>query len=364
MKKILIVVGTRPNFIKITQFKKAALQYGGLELKIVHTGQHQTDNMSKIFFEQLKIELDYHLNVSSFSPLQILSNTMLELEKLITNTCRPNLLLVVGDVTTTLAGALTANKMNIKLGHVESGLRSFDREMPEEFNRILTDAMADYLFVTEQSGIDNLKREGRKEESIFFVGNTMIDTLVSFQDEIERNPVLEKLKLQSKEYILLTMHRPAIVDKKKGLVKLIQLLDLLTQKYKVVFPVHPRTMNRLKFYQLENSFLSNKNLLLLEPLDYFSFQKLIVHSKVIVTDSGGIQEESTYYKIPCLTLRASTERPSTVILGSNEVLPFDAEIISRKISAMESNKFRKFQVPPLWDGKATERIIKIIAESV
>lgn len=360
-KRILIVVGTRPNFIKVTQFKKVAKQFPNIEIKIVHTGQHQTDNMSKIFFEQLKIEVDYYLNVSSTNAVQILSNTMIELEKLIFHTYKPDLILVVGDVTATLAGALTANKMNIQLGHVESGLRSNDREMPEEINRILTDEMADFLFVTEQSGIDNLKKEGKNDNRIHFVGNTMIDTLFAFQNEINSSVILGKLKILPHKYVLMTMHRPATVDKKEGLTKLIELINFLTEKYKVVFPIHPRTVDRMKFFQMEKLIFSNKNLLLLEPLDYFAFQKLIAKSKVVITDSGGIQEETSFCKIPCLTLRPNTERPSTIELGTNEMLPFEIDFLKEKMTLIEKGKYKKGNPIPFWDGKATDRIMNVLA---
>jgi UDP-N-acetylglucosamine 2-epimerase (non-hydrolysing) len=287
---------------------------------------------------------------------------MVKLEHLINATFKPDLMIVVGDVNSTLAAALTANKMGIKLAHLESGLRSFDNTMPEEHNRIITDKLTDVFFVTEPSGYEHLRKEGIVEERILFYGNTMIDTLVAFTDQIEESTILEELKLQQKEFVLMTMHRPATVDDKQGLLKLKDLIEYITKKYKIIFPIHPRTLKKLEGFGLKESLLNNSNLVLVEPLGYFAFQKLIKDSKFILTDSGGIQEESTFVGIPCLTLRPNTERPVTVTEGTNTLVPFELEVIKSYITQIETGTYKKGTIPKFWDGKATERILEFISK--
>jgi len=363
VKRVLLVVGTRPNFIKITQFPKEFAKYPLLDLHIVHTGQHFDDKMSTIFFEQFGFKPDTFLNVEQGSPNSQIANIMLGIEKTIYS-YKPDLVVVVGDVNSTFAAAFTANKMGVKIAHVESGLRSNDRTMPEEFNRILTDEVANLFFVTEKSGYDNLVKEGKSARNIHFVGNTMIDTMVAFKNNIEESDVLSRYSLESKKYVLMTMHRPATVDNKEGLLKLIELVEHTSAKYKVVFPIHPRTVKNMKEFGLEKSFSENANLILTDPLDYFSFQKLVKYANFILTDSGGIQEESTFLKVPCLTFRPNTERPITISLGTNELLPFDMEEIKRHINLIEINAFKEGEIPPFWDGRSTERIVKVISETI
>lgn len=358
--KILIVIGTRPNFIKVTQFKNAVKKYQSLDLKIVHTGQHFDEKMADVFFNQLNLIPDYFLNIPSGSPNMQMAEIMLRLEKLISHTYKPDLILVVGDVNSTLAAALTSNKLGIKLGHIESGLRSMDRTMPEEINRILTDELTDFFFVTEQSGYDNLLKEGKSEKQLFFVGNTMIDTLVAFKEQINCSTVTDEYDLQTKKFILLTMHRPATVDNESGLKKLLSLINWLSEKYKVVFPIHPRTLKNIDGYNLTNDFKNNKNLVLCEPLDYFSFQKLTKESLLIITDSGGIQEESTFLQKPCLTLRPNTERPVTVTEGTNTLVPFELDTVKRFVQDIEQGYYKKGTVPKFWDGESTQRILKVL----
>lgn len=358
---ILVIIGTRPNFIKVTQFKKEALKYPEVHLKIVHTGQHFDEKMADVFFKQLNLIPDYFLNIPPASPNTQMAEIMIRLENLVNTTYKPDLFLVVGDVNSTLAAALTANKMGIKLGHIESGLRSKDRTMPEEINRILTDGITDYFFITEQSGYDNLINEGKDKSQLFFVGNTMIDTLVAFENSINESPVLEQMNLKEEQFVLMTMHRPATVDNKEGLIKLFDLISYITSKYKVVFPIHPRTLKKLDEFDLKRNYTDNNNLVLSEPLDYFSFQKLVKSCRYIITDSGGIQEESTFVGKPCLTLRPNTERPITVTEGSNVLVPFEMKTITNYLSQIENNTYKKGAVPKLWDGKATERILQVIA---
>lgn len=360
MKRILTVIGTRPNFIKVTQFRRVAAKYPELEVKLVHTGQHYDGKMADVFFQQFGLEPDFWLGIAPGSANSQMAEIMIKLEKVIAD-YRPDLVMVVGDVNSTLAAAITANKMGIRLAHVESGLRSFDRSMPEEFNRLLTDELADLLFVTEQSGLDNLEREEKQADRIHFVGNTMIDTMVAFAAEIDRSPVLQELRLEQEKYVLMTMHRPATVDSHDGLAKLLELVNLVTEKYDIVFPVHPRTVKNMQQYGLETSFRNNARIRFTEPLDYFAFQHLVRNCRFILTDSGGIQEESTFVQKPCLTLRANTERPVTVTLGTNELLPFDAETVRERIAAIGNGSFKKGKIPPLWDGRATERIFDILS---
>ena len=361
MKRIAIVVGTRPNFIKVTQFPAELRKYADkVEFKLIHTGQHFDEKMSKVFFQQFKMEPDVYLNVEGPADAQM-ENTKAALEKAFLD-YKPDLVVVVGDVNSTAWAAVTAFKLKIKLAHVESGLRSFDMTMPEELNRILTDKIADHLFVTEQSGVDNLLKEGKPREKIFFVGNTMIDTMMAFRQEIDASEVLKKLSLESQKFVLMTMHRPATVDSLDGLTLLIALIDAVTEKYKVVFPVHPRTILKLRDFRLREKITANRNLVITEPLDYFSFQKLIKECKFILTDSGGIQEESTFLQVPCLTLRPNTERPSTVTIGTNELIPFTLPEIQTKIREIEDGKYKKGGIPPLWDGKATERIVEALVK--
>jgi len=358
MCKILIVVGTRPNFIKVTRFKKINTQLGNpFDIKIVHTGQHYDDKMADVFFKQFDLVPDYFLNIPADSANTQMAEIMLRLEKVVKEFA-PTLMMVVGDVNSTFAAALTANKMGIKIAHIESGLRSYDRSMPEEINRILTDEITDYYFVTEQSGIDNLLKENKAPDAIHFVGNTMIDTLVAFEDKISKSDILTKLGIQKHDFALMTMHRPATVDFKDGLSKLIEIIDFITKSLYLVFPIHPRTTAKLESFGMMDRITSNKKLILTEPLDYFSFQKLTADCKFVITDSGGIQEESTFRQIPCLTLRPNTESPSTITIGTNELVSFDVAVVRGKIEAIKKLKSKKGAIPPMWDGNATQRILE------
>lgn len=358
--KVLIVIGTRPNFIKVTRFKEVAKKYAELELKIVHTGQHYDDKMADVFFKQFKLTPDYFLNVSPGSPNSQIAEIMIKLEGLIKTEFTPDLVVAVGDVNSTLAASLTANKMNIKLAHLESGLRSFDNTMPEEHNRIITDKLADLFFVTEPSGIKHLEEEGIDEKRILFSGNTMIDTLVAFQKQIDDSLILEQLSLAKSSYVLMTMHRPATVDDRLGLEKLHEIIVFVAKRNKIVFPIHPRTLSKMDEFGMKHLFVNNPNLKLVEPLDYFAFQKLVKECTYIITDSGGIQEESTFVSKPCLTLRPNTERPVTVSEGTNTLVPFELEVVKKLVEQIESGKYKKGTIPENWDGYSTERIVEKI----
>jgi UDP-N-acetylglucosamine 2-epimerase (non-hydrolysing) len=360
MKKIIIVVGTRPNFIKVTQFRRVAGSYNNMELKIVHTGQHYDDKMAKVFFEQFKMFPDFYLDISTTSANSQIAEIMIGLERIFSEN-KPDYVVVVGDVNSTLAGAITANKMGIRLIHIESGLRSGDYTMPEEINRIITDKVSDYCFVTENSGLENLKEEHKKEEHLFLVGNTMIDTIVAYEKEIDGVDILQKSNVTSGHFVLMTMHRPSNVDTQEGISQIASIIDMLNRKnYKTVFPIHPRTYKRVETLGMLSSF-KQSNIIMTEPLDYFSFQKLIKECKFIITDSGGIQEESTFRLKPCLTFRPNTERPVTIEQGTNVLLEFDMQLLEKYINQIEKGEFKKGTVPEYWDGKATDRILEIIS---
>ncbi len=374
MKKLMVVVGTRPNFIKVTQFKRVARERGAVDVRIVHTGQHFSANMADVFFEQFGLQPDVFLEIGGASPNAQMAAIMNGLEEAITQE-QPDMVMVVGDVNSTMAAAITANKMNVPLAHLESGLRSFDRSMPEEFNRIVADELSDHYFITEQSGADNLLREGRSKEAMHLVGNTMIDTLVAFEDQVQASSVLRDHDLgdggldyanaSSSKHVLMTIHRPATVDVPERLAELLDLIaDICrpepAEGRKVVFPIHPRTLMNLDRFGLMERARAINGLVITEPLDYFAFQKLIATCAFIITDSGGIQEESTFRKVPCLTLRPNTERPITVTMGSNELIPLDMDKVRDAIARIESGKFRRGDVPPLWDGRATERIFDVL----
>jgi UDP-N-acetylglucosamine 2-epimerase (non-hydrolysing) len=360
MKRILTVIGTRPNIIKITQFKKVAEKYPQLDLKLVHTGQHYNKNMSDVFFTELGLaQPDYMLQIEAPSVVSQLTQIMLGLEQTI-NQFKPDYMIVVGDVNSTLAGALVGNKMGIPLLHLESGLRSFDKTMPEEHNRIITDDISNYYFVTEESGKQNLLREGKDKSSIHFIGNTMIDTLVAYDPIIQKSPIVSNLNLKPKGYALMTMHRPGNVDTKDGLLKLIEVIEALTKDLQIVFPIHPRTTNKLKEFNLFTTIEHNKNLRLMEPAGYLDFQKLIYDSLFVITDSGGIQEETTFRKIPCITLRPNTERPSTVDVGSNVLMGFEKDKIMNTVDKIKKGTYKSCGIPPMWDGNATERIFEVL----
>lgn len=360
--KILTVVGTRPNFVKVTQFPRYLNDpEKGLSHKIVHTGQHYDTKMADVFFEQFQLAPDYWMNVPPGSPNSQIAKIMLGMEKIILEEFAADMVLVVGDVNSTLAAALAAHKLGIPVGHIESGLRSFDRGMPEEINRLITDEISDYFFITEESARKNLIKEGKPEDKMFFVGNTMIDTLVHFEPEIDAAPILQKVGVSPRNYVLMTIHRPATVDNKSGLSTLLAIIREITQQHAVVFPIHPRTRNNFQKFGLSAELESIQGLILTDPLDYFAFQKLIKESSYVLTDSGGIQEETTFRKVPCLTLRPNTERPVTIEEGTNSLVPFELEAIFQKIREVEAGNQSQGRIPHMWDGKATIRIAEAVS---
>lgn len=359
MKEVLVVVGTRPNFMKVTRLKQVAKAHGGIGISLVHTGQHTDDRMSTVFFQQFGLQPDYSLTVPDGTPAARMGHLIVALEPVMRAT-DPDAVMVVGDVDSTLAGAIAANKLGLPLVHLESGLRSGDMGMPEEVNRILTDRIADQCLVTESSGRENLLREGIAEERIHMVGNTMIDTLVAYDARIKESTVLKDLGLEAGGHALVTIHRPNNVDQAAPLARVVDLIQLVARNRRVVFPVHPRTRRNLAQHGLTTRLEGFPNVILCEPLDYFAFQRLVATSALVITDSGGVQEETTFRRIPCLTLRPSTERPITVTEGTNTLITFDLEAVDAAIALIEAGHYKQGSVPHLWDGHASERVIDVL----
>ncbi|MDH3521592.1 MAG: UDP-N-acetylglucosamine 2-epimerase (non-hydrolyzing) [Myxococcales bacterium] len=361
--KIINIVGARPNLMKIAPLMDAYREVGGIEPLLVHTGQHYDANMSDLFFRQLGIpEPDLNLGIGSASHSVQTAEIMKAFEPIVLEQ-RPDAVLVVGDVNSTIACGLVAVKLGVKLVHVEAGLRSFDRGMPEEINRILTDAISDLLFCTEQSGVDNLRREGVADEKIHLVGNVMIDTLTKHREKAEQSRILEDLGLAEQGYAVLTLHRPSNVDDPRTLEKLIDALEVVQQDMPLVFPAHPRTRAKLREFGLGGRLESMRGLRILDPIGYLGFLKLMASARLVLTDSGGIQEETTILQVPCLTLRENTERPVTVELGSNRLVGIDPQRIVAAYQEILAARETSFQIPPLWDGRAAQRIVAVLRES-
>ena len=360
--KIINVVGARPNFMKVAPLHRAFQQRDGITSMIVHTGQHYDERMSDVFFRQLEMpKPDIYLGVGSGSHAKQTAKIMSEFEDVMLDE-KPDLLLVVGDVNSTLACSLVASKLQVPIAHVEAGLRSTDRTMPEEINRILTDSISDYLFVTEKSGLENLKHEGVPDNKVFFVGNVMIDALVQFREKARASTILDDLGLATQPYVLMTMHRPANVDQEAGLQALLETVERIAADLPVVFPMHPRTRHRFFDFGLGDRLERIASLHLLEPQGYLEFLRLMEKATVVVTDSGGIQEETTFLKVPCLTLRDTTERPVTVELGTNELLELNADRVKQRVEEIHKQSTYESQIPPLWDGQAAHRIADVLEE--
>ncbi len=359
--KILSIVGARPNFMKVAPLHRAFLKHPEIVPKIIHTGQHYDSRMSDIFFNQLGLpKPDYFLGVGGGSHTQQTAHIMLAFEKILLDE-KPDMVVVVGDVNSTIACALVAVKERVPVAHVEAGLRSGDRTMPEEINRIITDSISDLLFVSEESGMENLAREGVPGEKVHFVGNVMIDSLAHFREESEKNTILEQHNLSPGTYALVTMHRPANVDTAEGLHTVARIVSDTAEQLKVVFPIHPRTSKNLEQHGLLASIKLNPNVLLMEPQGYFEFLKLIANARVVLTDSGGIQEETTYLGVPCMTFRNNTERPVTVSVGTNILLKdMTPAEINIKLKDILNGNIKKGGIPPLWDGETAGRIAAIL----
>ena len=360
MIKTINIVGARPNFMKIAPIHREMLKSGKFAPKLVHTGQHYDEKMSKTFFVDLGMpEPDVYLGVGSATHAKQTAAVMTEIETLLIKE-KPDWLVVVGDVNSTLAASLAAAKLHIPIAHVEAGLRSFDRQMPEEINRVLTDAISDKLFVTEQSGIDNLKAEGVAAEKVHFVGNVMIDSLVEHLEKAQGQNILREKNLSPGEYVLMTLHRPSNVDNKDNLKLILDVLDIVEKEIPVLFPIHPRTLKMMGSFGFDNRLSAMGNVQLTGPLGYLPFLKLMSNARMLLTDSGGIQEETTFLKVPCLTLRENTERPITSEIGTNRMVGLNKEAILAGFRDAMNGIFKNSHIPPLWDGRAAERIVKVL----
>ena len=356
--RILSVVGARPNFVKAAPVMRSLTERGVTEQTLVHTGQHYDESMSDAFFRELGLpEPDMNLAVGSGTHAFQTAKIMERLEPVLQD-MKPDLTLVYGDVNSTLAAALDCAKLNLLVGHVEAGLRSRDRTMPEEINRMLTDQIADLLFTPSADANDNLRREGIKEDRIHLVGNVMIDSLISLLPKA-RKPVIDRLQ---EEYILVTLHRPSNVDDPKILDSLLSVLSEISRRVQVLFPVHPRT--RMRLSGSHSVQLNHSGLRLLEPLSYLEFLGLEQSAALVITDSGGVQEETTFLGVPCLTVRENTERPITCSLGTNALVGQDAELILTQVDRVLSGNLKKGARPPLWDGKAAHRIADIVVATL
>ena len=362
-RKIMCVVGARPNFMKMAPLMAAFRGRSDLfECTLIHTGQHYDLSMSDVFFSQLGMPApDIRLGIGPGTHGSQTGRTMAALESVVADAA-PDLVVVVGDVNSTLAATLVAAKAGIPVAHVEAGLRSFDRRMPEEINRVVTDALSTYLFATEEDGVANLRREGVESDRIFLVGNVMIDTLVALLPRIRERKISTELNLTPKCYGVVTLHRPSNVDDDRMLRGWASVLGRIGSRLPLVFPAHPRTALRLADSGLDRS-LMDSGVRVIEPLPYVEFISLVTDSRLVLTDSGGIQEETTMLGIPCLTLRDSTERPVTVRLGTNTLVGSEPEAAVTSVDRVLSGAAIPHTIPPLWDGKAAERIAKVLSDT-
>lgn len=356
--RVLAVVGARPNFVKIAPIMAELAEYPYITTTLVHTGQHYDAQMSDSFFANLDIPRpDVNLKVQSAGAIAQIADIMTRIEPVIGST-RPDVVVVVGDVNSTVAATLAAVKIGRPVAHVEAGLRSFDRTMPEEVNRVLTDSVSDLLFTTEAAAEENLLREGVATEKIHFVGNVMIDTLFRYRESARQSDVLDRLGLASSGYAVLTLHRPSNVDDEGTLALLLGAIGRIQAEIPVVFPVHPRTRRRLE--ALAAILPPMPGVRLADPMPYLDFVQLMGESRCILTDSGGIQEEATALGIPCLTLRQNTERPVTVTCGTNRVVGTDPDAIYQSWREVAEGRWPEGRLPELWDGKAASRIVRVL----
>jgi len=356
---IVNIVGARPNFIKICPIIKSMNMEKRIKNILIHTGQHYDYEMSTLFFTELGIkEPEIYLGIGAGSQAEQTGRIMIALEKELMK-IRPDMVCVVGDVNSTMAAALVAAKLCIPLAHVEAGLRSRDLTMPEEINRIVTDRLSDLLFTTSEDAIDNLMAEGVHRKKIYFTGNVMIDTLMLLKKKAEALQAYNKYSLRKNNYVLVTLHRPSNVDSKKNLTSIIKELVSISKQTPIIFPIHPRTEKKLKDFGLIEA-LKNGNITLTQPIGYIENLSLLLNSKFVITDSGGIQEETTVMHIPCLTLRNSTERPITAEIGTNTVIGLDMNKLRKNVALILSGKYKKGKIPKYWDGKSSGRITGII----
>ena len=360
MIKIICVCGARPNFIKIAPLMKAFKACEKFETCLVHTGQHYDEKMNTLFFDELEIpQPDINLEVGSGSHAMQTAEIMKRFEPVVLE-FKPDYVLVVGDVNSTIACGLVAVKLGVKLIHVEAGLRSFDRSMSEEINRILTDSISDLLFVSEQSGLKNLENEGIDPSKIHFIGNVMIDTLLANREKAQKSDILHRLDIKPRNYAVITLHRPSNVDNKENLRTIIEAFAEIEKEMRLIFPIHPRTRKNIERMGFQDRVNTMKNLLLLDPLGYLDFLCLMSSAAVVFTDSGGVQEETTILGIQCITLRENTERPVTVAEGTNRLVKIESKDIVKNYRDVKNCNIRKYSVPEFWDGKASERLVEVI----
>ncbi|HVI09597.1 MAG TPA: UDP-N-acetylglucosamine 2-epimerase (non-hydrolyzing) [Candidatus Binatia bacterium] len=370
MKRLLSVVGARPNFMKMAPIVEALKAFPEIEHRLVHSGQHYDEKLSGNFFSDLGLPVpDVNLEVGSSSHAVQTAEIMRRIEPVLLD-YKPRMIVVLGDVNSTIAAALTAVKLGIQVAHVEAGLRSFDMSMPEEINRKLTDAISNLLFVSEASGVENLRREGVGAEKIFLVGNVMIDSLLRHREQASHSRLLLDLGLRQngsgcRTYGVLTLHRPSNVDGRETLGKILGAIAEVAAEFPIFFPVHPRTRKNIEHFGLGGYFAPphiGHGIVPLDPLGYLDFLALNDNARIVLTDSGGIQEETTVLGVPCLTLRENTERPATVDYGTNQVVGVDPEEILKAAQSALSGPARLNRRPPLWDGKAGERIVSILRD--
>ena len=362
--KVINIVGARPNFMKMAPIIEAMNKYPDkIEHLLIHTGQHYDEKMSKSFFDDLGIPMpDIDLEVGSGSHAEQTAKIMVEFEKVCLQE-KPDLVIVVGDVNSTMACTITAKKLGVKVAHVEAGLRSRDMDMPEEINRLCTDVLCDYLFTTDHFADENLKKEGVPDEKIFFVGNVMIDTLLKHKKIAEGLNVTDKLGVKPGCYATLTMHRPSNVDDKDTLKEILDALSKISSDLPIIFPIHPRTKKMAEKFGLEHYFSSGKNvsgIWITEPMGYLDFLHLNMNAKMVLTDSGGLQEETTVLGVPCITMRHNTERPVTCEIGTNVIVGNDGKKILAAARKVMQGEGIAGKVPEKWDGRAAERIVDVL----
>jgi len=360
LAKILLVCGARPNFMKIAPIMAAIKESGKLDPMLIHTGQHYDEKMSKSFFDLLDIpKPDLDLGVGSGSHAEQTARVMVEFEKACLS-AKPDLVVVVGDVNSTMACTIVAKKLWIPVAHVEAGLRSFDMKMPEEINRIVTDSICDLFFTTDPEGNGNLARNGVPASRIHFAGNVMTDTLLRNRQRAAGNPILGTLGVKPRQYCVLTLHRPSNVDNREVMDGFLGAFEIIQRKLKIVFPAHPRTVKMMEQFGFRDRLAAMPGLLIQEPMDYHQMLKLTDNAAFVITDSGGVQEESTVLGVPCVTVRENTERPVTVAVGTNEVIGTSPAKLLDAVERISAGKWKKGGIPEGWDGRASQRIVAAI----
>jgi UDP-N-acetylglucosamine 2-epimerase (non-hydrolysing) len=346
--------------MKIAPIHREMQKTGNLDPILIHTGQHYDERMSKLFFDDLNLpKPDEFLGVGSGSHAEQTAKVMLEFEK-VCKKYNPDLIVVVGDVNSTLACSIVGSKLWIPVAHVEAGLRSFDRKMPEEINRLVTDSISDILFISEPNGEKNLKNEGVDPSKMHYVGNVMIDSLTTFLDASDTSKVMNELELTENGFVLVTLHRPSNVDEKDNFEQILRAFEVISKEIEIVFPIHPRTQKNIELFGMKEKVDKMPNLKIVPPMGYLDFIQLEKKCRFVITDSGGLQEETTYLGKPCLTARENTERPITVQIGTNEIVGADTDLIIRYSKKILCGDWKSGKIPKYWDGKTAQRIVKVL----